>query len=91
MFTTFQRYIHLALQKAQYKHDNVLNVWVGNIPELPGAIAQSDTIETTRNQLAEVVEDWVLVSLQFGDNIPSIDGVGIRRIKPHANQKLAHA
>lgn len=92
MFTTFQNYIRAALEKAQYDLDKEQKVFVASVPDLPGVVAQAKTIEQARAELAEVIEDWVIVGLQFGDEIPAIGGIRIRQINRQTKkQELAHA
>lgn len=92
MFTTLQGYIQAALEKAQYEFDENQKVFVASILELPGVVAQAKTIEKARSKLAEIIEDWILVGLQFGDEIPAIGNIRIRQIsQQNKKHELAHA
>ncbi|MBU1089185.1 type II toxin-antitoxin system HicB family antitoxin [Patescibacteria group bacterium] len=92
MITPFQRYILSALSRAKYDFDEDSKIYVASIPQLPGVVAQAKTIEAARAELAEVVEDWVLIALQFGDAIPMIGGVKIHQIDSRKrNRTLTHA
>jgi len=88
MLTPLQKYILAALSHANYEFDKNLKVYVASIPQLLGVVAQAKTIETAREELAGVVEDWVLIALQFGDEIPTIGGIKIPRV---SSRKFAHA
>lgn len=63
-------YIENLLKKAEYEYDEQTQSWCANVNELPGAYAQADTVEEVREQLAEVIEDYILVSLQERQPLP---------------------
>lgn len=63
-------YIENLLKKADYEYDKETNSWCAGVKELPGAYAQADTVEEVREQLAEVIEDYVLISLQQRQSLP---------------------
>ena len=52
------RYIDQALRRAHY--ERVDDLCCATVPGLRGAIATGDTLEAYRDQLAEVVEEWIL-------------------------------
>ena len=58
------RYIEQQLKRARYELDKETNDWCGWVPQLPGVYAQAATIEQARSQLAEVIEDYLIISLQ---------------------------
>jgi len=64
------QYIESLLRKAEYEYDKKTKSWCASVKGLPGAYAQADTLEETRNQLAEVIEDYILVSLQERKSLP---------------------
>ena len=64
------QYIENLLRKAEYEHDKKTRSWCASIKELPGVYAQADTIEGVREQLTEVIEDYILVSLQEKHPLP---------------------
>ena len=59
-------YINKMLKKAIYEYDSATDVWCASVDELPGVYAQADTVEDVRSELAEVIEEYVFVSLQEG-------------------------
>ncbi len=69
-------YIRVAMQRAHYEliEDST---FVGTIPELPGVLANAETLESCREELQSVLEDWLLVSLVHGDLIPVIEGIDL--------------
>jgi predicted RNase H-like HicB family nuclease len=88
MITPFQKYILAVLSQAKYEYDKDLKVYVASVSQLSGVVAQAKTIEAAREELAEIIEDWILVALQFGDTIPTIGGMKVRRVN---SRKLAYA
>lgn len=63
-------YIEKFLRKANYEYDEKTKTWCASVDDLPGAYAQADTVEEVREQLAEVIEDYILVSLQEKQALP---------------------
>lgn len=70
------RYIDAALRRAKYEmlEDGT---FVGTVPGLRGVLANAPTLERCRDELAEVVEGWVLVRVAHGLKVPSIGGVRV--------------
>jgi len=54
-----QSYIEKILSKANYEYDKETQSWCSSTDELPGAYAQGNTVEEARNNLAEVIEDYI--------------------------------
>lgn len=54
------QYIQAALWRAHYELLVEDGGYYGEIPECQGVYATAPTLEECRNQLAEVVEEWVL-------------------------------
>ena len=63
-------YVEKMLRHANYEFDNQTKSWCASVDILPGAYAQADTVEDVRSELAEVIEEYVLVSLQDGHPLP---------------------
>jgi predicted RNase H-like HicB family nuclease len=64
------KYINKMLKKADYEYDPATNSWCASLDKLPGVYAQADTIEDARSELAEIIEEYVFVSLQEGHPLP---------------------
>ena len=64
------QYIENLLRKAEYEYDKETKSWCASVKELPGTYAQADTVEEARSQLAEVIEDYILVSLRERQTLP---------------------
>ena len=72
----FAEYIAAALRRAKY--DALENgSFMATVEGLPGVIATGKTIEERREDLIEVIEEWITIRLQRGLNIPAIDGCTI--------------
>lgn len=65
-------YIEHMLTQASYEYDPATKSWCGWVEVLPGAYAQAATVEDVRNQLAEVIEEFVFVTVARHDNVPSL-------------------
>jgi predicted RNase H-like HicB family nuclease len=70
-------YINAAMRHARYEILPDDGGYYGEIPELPGVWANADTLEACREELREVLEDWIALGLAQGSPIPPIDGVAI--------------
>ncbi|MYC07858.1 MAG: type II toxin-antitoxin system HicB family antitoxin [Chloroflexi bacterium] len=70
-------YIAAAMRQAEYKVLEDDTYW-GETPPLRGVWANADSLKECEKELESVLEDWILISLNFGDAIPEIDGVRVR-------------
>jgi predicted RNase H-like HicB family nuclease len=71
-------YINAAMTRARYKiiEDST---YFGEIPGLRGVWANAKTLEVCRQELQEVLEDWLVVKLRDGDPIPRIGRIQLAR------------
>ena len=78
-------YIESLLKNAEYEYDNDTQSWCASVKELPGTYAQANSVEEARRQLTEVIEDYILVSLQKGHSLPGFKNVlsAFEREKAH--------
>lgn len=62
-------FIEKQLKKAEYK---ILkdNTYFGEIPGLKGVWANAANLEDCREQLREVLEDWLVFKIRDQENIP---------------------
>lgn len=51
----------------------------GEIPECPRTNACKSTLKECRKELRSVLEDWILLSLHDGDELPVIDGIDLNK------------
>ena len=68
-------YIQAAMHKAHYEILPDGEGYYGSIPDLQGIWANADTLEACREELREVLEEWILIGLKMGPFIPQIDGI----------------
>ncbi len=70
-------YVNEALHRARYSVVDG-DTFCGTVPGLPGVIATATTLEACRDQLAEVVEEWVLVRVSQGLSTPRLGSARVQ-------------
>jgi predicted RNase H-like HicB family nuclease len=70
------RYIDKALRRARYAEVDP-GVYSAVVPGLRGVVATGSTLESCRDQLSEVIEEWVLVRISRGLSVPPLGGVTV--------------
>jgi predicted RNase H-like HicB family nuclease len=70
------RFLDRALRRAQYRQVDG-GIFCATVSGLRGVIATGPSLEACRDQLAEVVEEWVLVRVARGLRVPTLDGVTV--------------
>lgn len=68
-------YVHAALRHAEYEILADDRSYYGAIPECAGVYANAGTLEECREQLREVLEEWILFRVHKNLPLPSIDGI----------------
>ena len=71
-------YINTAMHEARYELLGDNEGFYGEIPACQGVFANAESLERCRDQLAEVLEDWIVLRISQGLEIPTIDGKTIR-------------
>jgi predicted RNase H-like HicB family nuclease len=77
-------YISAALGRAKYEFIEDEESFYGEVPELKGVWATGKTLEECRNNLAEVIDGWLVVRLKKGLTIPPLGEhkvEGLKRLK----------
>lgn len=64
MITKLQKFIESKLLSAQYEYDPSVKQWVGWLRGFPGVYGQGDSVEAVRQELAEMLEEYTITSLQ---------------------------
>ena len=64
MSTRLQQFIESKLLAAQYEYDPSVKQWVGWVRGFPGIYSQAGTVEAARQELAEMIEEYILSSLR---------------------------
>jgi len=70
-------YLDSAMRKAHYELLPDGEGFFGKIEGLQGVWANAKTLEACREELREVLEEWIVLGLQMGHHIPEIDGVSL--------------
>jgi predicted RNase H-like HicB family nuclease len=69
-------YIQAAMSKARYE---ILDdgTYYGEIPPCRGVWATAKTLEACRQELQEVLEEWLFLKIKDGDPLPTIEGLSL--------------
>ena len=68
-------YLDAAMRQARYEILPDDGQYYGEIPECNGVYANAKTLEDCREQLREVLEEWVLLRVHRNLTLPIVDGV----------------
>lgn len=68
-------YIYAALRHAKYEILPDNGTYYGEIPECNGVYANAETLEECREQLQEVLEEWILFRVHRNLTMPVIEGI----------------
>jgi len=74
-------YIQSALQRSAYKQLED-RTWFAEIPGFEGVWANAATVEACRSELAEVLEEWLLLKIHDHDPLPCLDGLDLMIGRP---------
>jgi len=69
-------YLQAAMRHAKYE---ILSdgTFYGEIPDCTGVHANAATLEACRDELAEVLEEWVLFRVSRNLQLPILDGLAL--------------
>ncbi len=76
------RYLEAAMSKAVYEELED-GTCAGRIPICPGVVAFAKARHDCEVELRSVLEDWILLGLQWGDPLPVIDGIDLNKKPAH--------
>jgi predicted RNase H-like HicB family nuclease len=68
-------YIRAAMRRAKYEILPDDGTYYGEIPEFDGVYANADTLEVCREELEEVLEEWILFRVSRNLSLPVVDGI----------------
>jgi len=71
-------YINAAMRHARYKILADDQSFYGDIPNFDGVYSNAGTLEDCREELAEVLEEWVLLRVAKNLPLPVIDGLELK-------------
>jgi len=70
-------YVRAAMRRARYEIVEDDGSFYGEIPGFDGVWASDDTLEGCRDELAEALEGWIVLSLSKNLPLPVVDGVSL--------------
>ena len=70
-------YVNAALSRAHYEIIDDPEPYYGEVSELSGVYATGKTLEQCRENLREVIEGWILLSVRHELSIPEVEGIKI--------------
>ena len=65
-------YVEEALRRAHYEIIEDEEPYYGEVPELKGVWASGKTLEDCRENLKDVIEGWILISLKKNITVPPL-------------------
>lgn len=68
-------YIQAAMRKAKYEILDGDEGFYAEIPGFQGVWANAPTLEACREELAEVLEEWILFHISDNTPLPKINGI----------------
>lgn len=71
-------YIKAAMRKAEYEILSDDNTFYGEIPGFEGVYANAETLEACRDELEEVLEEWVLFRISRNLPLPTVEGLELK-------------
>lgn len=69
------KYIQSALSKAKYEIIEDDGSFYGEIPGFQGVWANAETLEDCRDELAEVLEEWLFFRISRNLEVPIVNGI----------------
>jgi predicted RNase H-like HicB family nuclease len=73
-----RQYIDAAMRRATYEILPDDSTFYGEIAGFDGVYANASTLEACRDELEEVLEEWVLFRVSRNLDLPTVDGVELR-------------
>ncbi len=70
-----RNYIQAAMRQARYEILPDDSTFYGEIPGFDGVYANADKLETCREELEEVLEEWVLLRISRNLPLPVVEGI----------------
>jgi len=72
------KYILSAMKKARYEILEDDDTFYGEIPGFEGVYANSSTLEKCREELEEVLEEWLFFRISRNLPTPEVDGIELK-------------
>ena len=71
-------YIRAAMRRAKYEILQDDRTFYGEIPGFGGVYANAKTLEACREELEEVLEEWILFRVSRNLKLPVVNGIRLR-------------
>lgn len=75
------QYIRGAMRRARYEILPDDGTFYGEIPDFDGVYANSDSLAVCREELQEVLEDWIVFRVSRHLSLPIIDNIEIKIVQ----------
>lgn len=69
------KYVKAAMRRARYEILPDDKTFCGEIEGFQGVLANADTLEACRDQLEEVLEEWILLRVSRNLPLPTVEGI----------------
>ena len=69
------KYIQAAMRKAKYEILPDDGSFYGEIPGFDGVYANAETLERCREELEEILEEWLLLGIARNHPLPVVGGI----------------
>lgn len=73
-----KQYIHAAMRRAKYEILADDGAFYAEIPEFEGVYATASTLEECREELEEVLGEWILFRVSRNLSLPVVEGIELR-------------
>ena len=73
-----KNYLSAAMHEATYEILPDDGAFYGEIPGFEGVYANANTLEACRDELEEVLEEWVLFRVSRGLSLPAVNGIELK-------------
>lgn len=70
-------YIHAAMRLAKYEILEEDHTYYGEIPGFQGVWANADSLDACREELQSTLEDWLILGLRMGHELPVVAGINL--------------
>jgi predicted RNase H-like HicB family nuclease len=74
------QYIKAAMRRARYELLADDGSFYGEIPGFDGVYANTETLESCRDELEEVLEEWILFRVSRNLLLPVVDGLSFNAL-----------
>ena len=71
------KYIQAAMRKAKYEILPEDGSFYGEIPGFQGVYANADQLEKCREELEEVLEEWIVLRISHNLSLPVLEGIDL--------------